>query len=97
MKNAFLNDFIVDKETNSVKVTSEFAADKNLAWRTWTEVELLDQWWAPKPFNSVTKNMDFKEGGQRLYAMVGPNNEEHWAFANYTSINPKDNFTYNDG
>lgn len=41
--------------------------------------------------------MDFKEGGRRLYAMVGPNGEEHWAFSDYYSINPKDNFSYNDG
>ena len=40
--------------------------------------------------------MDFKEGGQRLYAMVGPEGEEHWALADYTSITPKSNFKYLD-
>ena len=97
METKFLMDFIVDKKTNSVKVTREFEAPKELVWRTWTEQELLDQWWAPKPFNSVTKNMNFEVGGRRLYAMAGPNGEEHWCFADYTSINPKDNFSYSDG
>lgn len=97
MKPEFVNDFKVDKENSTVNVTREFAANKDLVWRTWTEPELLDKWWAPKPWKSVTKSMEFEEGGRRLYAMVGPNGEEHWAFADYSSINPKDNFSYNDG
>ena len=97
MKPEFINDFVVDKENSTVNVTREFAAKKELVWRTWTEPELLDKWWAPKPWKSVTKSMEFKEGGRRLYAMVGPNGEEHWAFADYSSINPKDIFSYSDG
>jgi uncharacterized protein YndB with AHSA1/START domain len=97
MKPEFVNDFKVDKENSTVNVTREFAANKDLVWRTWTEPELLDKWWAPKPWKSVTKSMEFEEGGRRLYAMVGPNGEEHWAFADYSSINPKDNFSYSDG
>jgi len=97
MKPQLINDFKVDKENSIVNVTREFTANKDLVWRTWTEPELLDKWWAPKPWRSVTKNMEFEEGGRRLYAMVGPNGEEHWAFADYSSINPKDNFSYSDG
>lgn len=97
MKSEFINDFTVDKENSTVNVAREFAAGKDLVWRTWTEPELLDRWWAPKPWRSVTKSMEFKEGGRRLYAMVGPNGEEHWAFADYTSIKQQDNFSYNDG
>lgn len=97
MKPQLINDFVVDKENTTVNVTREFVANKDLVWRTWTEPELLDKWWAPKPWKSVTKSMEFEEGGRRLYAMVGPNGEEHWAFADYSSINPKDNFSYSDG
>ncbi|MBO6622772.1 MAG: SRPBCC domain-containing protein [Balneola sp.] len=97
MKPQLINDFIVDKENSTVNVTREFAANKDLVWRTWTEPELLDKWWAPEPWKSVTKSMEFKEGERRLYVMVGPNGEEHWAFADYTSINPKDSFSFSDG
>lgn len=97
MKNNLQFDFTVDKETNTVKVTREFTASKDLVWRTWTEPELLDQWWGPKPFDAVTKSMNFSVGGKRVYAMVGPNKEEHWAFAEYTSINPKDDYSCNSG
>ncbi len=96
MKNNLLMDFTVDKENNTVKVTRQFAAPNDFMWAAWTQPELLDLWWAPKPWKSKTKSMDFKEGGQRLYAMVGPNGEEHWALADYNSITPKTNFKYLD-
>jgi len=96
MKNNLLMDFTVDKENNTVKVTRQFAAPNDFVWAAWTQPELLDLWWAPKPWKSKTKSMDFKEGGQRLYAMVGPNGEEHWALADYNSISPKTNFKYLD-
>ncbi len=97
MSNDLLFDFIVDKETQTVSVTREFEAPQTLVWKTWTEQELLDQWWAPKPYVSITKSMEFKPGGRRLYKMQGPEGDEHWSFADYISINPEDQFTYSDG
>ena len=38
--------------------------------------------------------MDFKVGGRRFYAMVGPEGQEGWILQKYTSINPKTNFKY---
>jgi len=85
-------DFIVDKETKTVSITKEFAADLALVWDAYTKPELLDQWWAPKPLSSWTKVMDFKVGGRRFYAMVSPEGDERWAVQKYTSITPKTNF-----
>lgn len=96
MKTNLFMDFTVDKENSTVKVKREFAATQAHVWAAWTEKELLDQWWAPKPWKSKTKSMHFKVGGQRLYAMVGPEGEEHWALADYTSITPKINFKFLD-
>ncbi len=96
MKNNLLMDFTVDKENSTVKVKREFAAPVSNVWAAWTEKELLDQWWAPKPWKAKTKWMDFKVGGQRLYAMVGPAGEEHWALVDYKSISPTSNFKFLD-
>ncbi len=85
-------DFVVDKETKTVSITKEFAAGLSLVWDAYTKPELLDQWWAPKPWASRTKVMDFKVGGRRFYAMVGPEGNERWAVQKYTSITPKSNF-----
>ena len=86
-------EFIVDKETKTVSITKEFAAELSLVWDAYTKPELLDQWWAPKPWASRTKVMEFREGGRRFYAMVSPEGDERWAIQKYTSITPKTNFT----
>jgi len=96
MKNSLIFDFTVDKSNNTVFVEREFEADKSLVWDAFTKQEILDQWWAPKPWTSKTKFMDFKVGGRRFYAMVSPEGQEHWSIQDYISINPKTNFKYVD-
>lgn len=96
MKSNLLMNFTVDKENNTVNVKREFTASLPNVWSAWNEAAILDQWWAPAPWKSRTKSMEFKEGGRRLYAMVGPEGEEHWALADYTSINPKTNVKWLD-
>jgi uncharacterized protein YndB with AHSA1/START domain len=87
-----LFDFTVDKATKTVTIVKEFAAELPLVWDAYTKQEILDQWWAPKPWESKTKVMNFEVGGRRFYAMVGPEGQEHWAVQKYTSISPKTNF-----
>jgi len=72
----------------------EFDADQSLVWDAFTKAEILDQWYAPKPFQSKTKHMEFKVGGRRFYAMVSPDGTESWAVQRYTSITPKTNFKF---
>ena len=90
--NNLLFDFTVDKATKTVFINREFDADLSLVWDAFTKAEFLDQWVAPKPWLSKTKFMDFKVGGRRFYAMVGPEGQERWAIQEYTSISPKTNF-----
>ena len=87
-------EFTVDKITKTVFVNKEFDAGLSMVWDAFTKPEILDQWWAPKPWQSKTKIMDFKVGGQRFYAMVGPEGQEHWSIQKFTSITPKTNFKY---
>ncbi len=85
-------DFSVDKENKKIAVKREFAATVAKVWNAWTTPELLEQWWAPKPWQAKSKHMDFVEGGYWLYAMVGPEGEEHWARADYKKIIPQTEF-----
>ena len=85
-------EFIIDKSTKTVSITKEFDATRDLVWDAYTKAELLDQWWAPKPFASRTKVMEFREGGRRFYAMVSPDGQERWVIQEYKSITPKINF-----
>ena len=92
MSNNLRFDFTVDKPSKTVTIVKEFAAGLSLVWDAYTKQEILDQWWAPKPWLSRTKVMNFEVGGKRFYAMVSPEGQEHWSLQQYTSISPKTNF-----
>ena len=85
-------EFNVNKETKTVTITRQFDAECDLVWDAYTRPELLDRWWAPKPYSSRTKAMEFREGGKRFYAMVSPEGEERWVLQRFSSITPKTNF-----
>ena len=87
-----LFDFSVDKTRKTVSIQMEFDADISLVWDAFTKKEILDQWYAPEPWKSKTKFMNFEVGGRRFYAMIGPEGQEMWAVQKYTSISPKTNF-----
>ncbi|MBL0882237.1 MAG: SRPBCC domain-containing protein [Chitinophagaceae bacterium] len=86
MNTNLLFDFTVNKETNTIHVKREFAANLHFVWDAWTKPELLDLWWAPKPYRTVTKSMDFREGGFWHYRMIGPESDCHWCRADYEHI-----------
>jgi uncharacterized protein YndB with AHSA1/START domain len=89
-----LFDFTLDKSKKTAFINREFDADLSLVWDAFTKQEILDQWWAPKPWASKTKVMNFKVGGRRFYAMVSPEGQERWSIQKYTSISPKTNFKF---
>ena len=90
MKSNLKFDFTVDKENNTVNVSREFAANLELVWEAWTNPEILDQWWAPKPYQTRTKSMDFREGGMWLYEMYNTESKDqqecHWCKNDYHKI-----------
>jgi uncharacterized protein YndB with AHSA1/START domain len=90
-----LFDFTVNKDTATIHVTREFAADQDLVWDAFTKSEILDQWMGPKPWRVQTKEMDFREGGRWLYSMIGPDNAPptRYSLAEYVEIRPKTSFT----
>jgi uncharacterized protein YndB with AHSA1/START domain len=92
---SLLFDFTVDKAKKTIFITREFAADLDLVWDAFTKAEILDQWTAPKPYRLRTKEMDFREGGRWLYAMVSPENENpsRYSLVDFTEIHPKTDFS----
>jgi uncharacterized protein YndB with AHSA1/START domain len=89
MKPNLLFDFSINKENNTIHIKREFNAKLELVWDAWTKAEILDKWWAPKPYRAETKSLDFRVGGMWLYAMISPENEKLWAKADYQAIELK--------
>ena len=97
MKNNLLFDFTVDKATNTIFITREFAAELYLVWDAFTKQEILDQWGTPAPWTTQTIYIDFKVGGRRFYKMVSPEGQAYFSVQDFTSISPKTNFKYISG
>jgi uncharacterized protein YndB with AHSA1/START domain len=81
-----------DLTNKKIKVVREFDAPVAQVWKAWTESELLDQWWAPKPWKANTQSMDFRDGGIWLYYMEGPDGSRHYCRADYKNIIPNKSF-----
>lgn len=93
MRTNLLFDFTVNKENNTVNVKREFASTVDLVWKAWTTPEILDQWWAPKPYKTNTISMDFREGGSWLYYMESPQGDRHYCKNDYEKIDLLKSFT----
>lgn len=82
-----------DTANKRLNVTREFDAPVEKVWRCWTEPELLDQWWAPRPWMAVTQRIDFRPGGEWLYYMQGPDGTRHYSKVEYKTIATNKSFT----
>lgn len=85
--------FTKDAANKKINVVREFDAPVEQVWKAWTVSELLDQWWAPKPWKANTQSMDFHEGGTWFYYMEGPDGSRHYCRADYETIVPNKSYT----
>lgn len=93
MNKAIIFHFDVNKDQKKINVERSFNAPLDLVWAAWTEADILDQWWAPKPWKAETKSMNFSEGNRWLYCMVGPEGERHWSLFAYEHISPRSQYS----
>lgn len=94
MKPELLYDFAFSNENKTISIRREFNASLEMVWQAWTDPGILDLWWAPRPWQTKTKDMDFKVGGRRFFAMISPEGIEQWLVQKYTSISPQTNFKF---
>lgn len=92
----FQTNFQVNEQNNTIVVQRSFAANRSKVWQAWTTLEILEKWWAPKPWTTETKVFDFSEGGQWLYAMVSPEGQKHWSLVKYQDIEPESHYVAKD-
>ncbi|PQJ08897.1 ATPase [Flavipsychrobacter stenotrophus] len=85
--------FTKDLENKKLTVVRSFDAAVQKVWDAWTKAEILDLWWAPRPYKAVTKTMDFRPGGMWLYAMTSPAGEKHWCRVDIHTVAANSNFT----
>lgn len=77
-------------------ITRRFAAPPAAVWEAWTTPELLEQWWAPRPWKAITVSMDFRPGGAWRYYMLSPEGERHYCRVDFETVVPGEAFTARD-
>ena len=82
------NNFVFEKDlaAKKIHVEREFNAPVETVWKAWTNPDMLEKWWGPKPWVAKTKSMDFTVGGAWLYWMEGPDGQKHWSYVKFTAI-----------
>lgn len=78
--------FETDPVAKKIRVERIFRAPLANVWKAWTEPELLEKWMVLPHWTAVTRTMEFTVGGVWLYAMVSPEGQYHWVYAQFTAI-----------
>jgi uncharacterized protein YndB with AHSA1/START domain len=59
-----------------IELTREVDVAPDLVWKAWTTPELITQWFAPKPYETPTCEIDLRPGGIFRTVMRSPEGEE---------------------
>jgi len=92
MTQRFDTTFIKDLPNKKLRINRMFDASLEDVWSAWTKREILDRWWAPRPWITETQFLNFSEGGSWHYVLRGPNGKEHWSIAEFRAIKPTKSF-----
>jgi uncharacterized protein YndB with AHSA1/START domain len=84
MTNNFV--FETDLTAKTIHIVREFNAPVEKVWKAWTEPALLEKWVVLRHWTAETRTMDFTVGGVWLYAMISPEGQKHWVYAQFTAI-----------
>jgi len=71
-------------------------AERAKIWRCWTEPELLEQWFCPRPWRVTDAVLDPRPGGRAEMMMRGPEGEEHPIKSVYLEVRPGERIVWTD-
>lgn len=80
-----------------IEVTRTFNAPIAMAWKLWTDPELVKRWWGPKHYTSPVAKIDFRVGGKSIVSMLAPKEmggQEHYSVWEYIEIIPFQTIEY---
>ena len=76
------------KPAYELKLERLIDAPRARVYEAWTDPKQMAQWFAPKPYQLVVKNMDFRPGGKYEMAMRGPDGNDFPFSGTYRVILP---------
>ncbi|MEQ8712107.1 MAG: SRPBCC domain-containing protein [Cyclobacteriaceae bacterium] len=81
-------------ENRQLRQTRTFKVPIDLMWEVWTQPEHIMQWWGPTGFTNTNKLMDFREGGEWLFTMHGPDGKDYANRSLFKEIVPKEKIVF---
>lgn len=88
--------FNTDQQAATVYIMKVLDAPSPDVWMHFTNPDLLDLWWAPKPWKAETIKMNFEPNGIWNYMMSDPENQKQYAGFKYHEINNHRSFDFTD-
>lgn len=72
-------------------------APQSLVWQAFSQPEHLIQWWGPEGFTNTFEKFEFREGGEWLFVMHGPDGTDWANKVTFTKIQPESLIAYDHG
>lgn len=82
---ANVNDEIKNRTLGTSRI---FNASLEIVWKTWSDINHLNNWWGPRGFTQTTAKHEFKENGEWSFVMHGPNGVDYQNNMVYGEIVP---------
>ncbi|MFF3449765.1 SRPBCC family protein [Streptomyces sp. NPDC002667] len=63
-------------------------APRELVFEAFTEVRHLSRWWGPEGFTTTTRSFEFREGGEWVFVLHGPDGTDYPEWIRWVRIVP---------
>ncbi|MFD8739176.1 SRPBCC family protein [Streptomyces sp. NPDC059618] len=63
-------------------------APRELVFEAFTEVRHLSRWWGPEGFTTTTRSFEFREGGEWVFVLHGPDGTDYSEWIRWVRIVP---------
>ncbi|MCV0394817.1 MAG: SRPBCC family protein [Rhizobiaceae bacterium] len=83
-------------DSRELVLTRLLDAPRDKLYRCWTEPELMEQWFAPKPWKVTDVKTDVRTGGGNSFTMRGPEGEAFPSEGVYLEIVPNEKIVFTD-
>ena len=80
--------------SKELRMNRRFKAPVNLMWEVWTSPDHIANWWGPDGFTSTIHKMDFREGGEWLLTLHGPDGTNYPNKSIFSEIIPNKSIVY---
>jgi uncharacterized protein YndB with AHSA1/START domain len=77
-----------------IVVMRVFDAPREMVFEAWADPKQLVQWFGPEGFTTTVESFDFREGGEWVQVMHGPDRTNYPCSAMFTEVTPPEVIAY---